>query len=141
MFQRLEPWSGLEVCDLFAGIGALGIEALSRGAASVDFVDNDQLAGKLIKRNLTKAGVEDQARVIRADALQYLAQCHSFYDVILADPPYADYEWSDILELAAPLLKDEGRFVMELPNYSQVPANIDTRKYGKSKVCLWTRTN
>jgi len=139
VFQRLEPWSGLEVCDLFAGIGSLGIEALSRGAAMVDFVDNDPVAGKVIMRNLAKAGVEDQANIIQLDVEQFLSNCRSSYDVIMADPPYGNYVWADLFNRASALLKEAGIFVMELPTYSAVPDEVDSRKYGKTKVCIWQK--
>ncbi|MFC1480771.1 RsmD family RNA methyltransferase [Candidatus Neomarinimicrobiota bacterium] len=139
VFQRLEPWTGLEVCDLFAGIGSLGIEALSRGAATVDFVDRDAVAGQLIKRNLAKAATEDRANVIQLDVEQFLANCRSSYDVIMADPSYGAYEWADLLNLVAELLKENGKFVMELPTYSVVPDDVDTRQYGKTKVCIWQK--
>jgi 16S rRNA (guanine966-N2)-methyltransferase len=139
VFQRLEPWGGLEVCDLFAGIGSLGIEALSRGAAMVDFVDNDPVAGKLIMRNLAKAGAEDRANIIRLDAEQFLSNCPNSYDIIMADPPYGDYAWADLFNRASALLKAAGKFVMELPVYSVVPEEVDTRNYGKTKVCIWQK--
>ncbi len=139
VFQRLEPWTGRQVCDLFAGIGALGIEALSRGAAALDFVDNNPLAGKLIRRNLEKAGAGDRSNIIQLDVDQFLANCHNSYDVIMADPPYGDYEWADLLNRSSPLLKKDGKFVMELPTYAVVPDTVDTRQYGKTKVCIWQK--
>ena len=75
---------GLRVLDLFAGTGALGIEALSRGAADAVFVDTDPAPAQ---RNLDAIGVG--ARVDRRDALQWLKQANSRFDLVFADPPYS----------------------------------------------------
>ena len=85
--SRLGSFDDLRVADLFAGSGALGLEALSRGAASVTFVDNDSKAQAAIRANVAKLGVGDQARVVGGSALA-LPRSEGF-DLILADPPYA----------------------------------------------------
>ncbi len=87
---------GLQVADLFAGSGALGIEALSRGAASVTFVDRDPLCLAAIRRNLESVGLDDgersgDATVVRADVDTWVATTASRYDLVLCDPPY-DYD-------------------------------------------------
>jgi 16S rRNA (guanine966-N2)-methyltransferase len=95
---------GLQVADLFAGSGALGIEALSRGAASVTFVDRDPLCLAAIRRNLESVGLDDgprsgEATVVRADVDTWVATTASRYDLILCDPPY-DYDgWPTLVGL------------------------------------------
>ena len=85
--------------DLFAGSGALGVEALSRGAASVTFVDSDSSALAAIKANLAVVGdLQARASVIRREALQYCASAPEV-DVVLADPPYQFASWSPLLSL------------------------------------------
>ena len=80
---------GTDVVDLFAGSGALGIEALSRGAASVTFVDSSLAAVRAVEANVTGTGLDPaQTRVVRADVLVWLEQPHRF-DLALCDPPYA----------------------------------------------------
>lgn len=82
---------GAVVLDLFAGTGALGLEALSRGAARVDFVERDAGALDVLRRNVADLGVDADCRIIRADALRYVAGLPpGAYDVALADPPYRD---------------------------------------------------
>jgi 16S rRNA (guanine966-N2)-methyltransferase len=83
--SRLGSFEDLRVADLFAGSGALGFEALSRGAASVTFVDNDATAGAAIRRNADKLGIEP--RILSGSALA-LPRSPPF-DLIFADPPYA----------------------------------------------------
>jgi 16S rRNA (guanine966-N2)-methyltransferase len=83
--SRLGSFEDLRVADLFAGSGALGFEALSRGAASVTFVDNDATAGAAIRRNAAKLGIEPS--ILSGSALT-LPRSPPF-DLIFADPPYA----------------------------------------------------
>jgi len=82
---------GARVLDLFSGTGALGIEALSRGATACLFVENDRMAVRLIEENLRRLGFAEAARVWQADALQLaprLAAIHEAFDLVFAGPPY-----------------------------------------------------
>ena len=89
--------NGLVVVDLFAGSGALGIEALSRGAASVVFVDSAAAAVRAVTANITGAGLDPgRTEVVRADVLRYLGRPHRF-DLALCDPPYAFEDWEALL--------------------------------------------
>ncbi|MGI9390845.1 MAG: 16S rRNA (guanine(966)-N(2))-methyltransferase RsmD [Boseongicola sp.] len=82
------PVQGAEVLDLFAGTGALGLEALSRGAAKVTFVENGPVAGRLLVANIKKARAEDETRVIRGDATR-LGTADNPATLVFLDPPYA----------------------------------------------------
>jgi 16S rRNA (guanine966-N2)-methyltransferase len=93
----------LQVVDLFAGTGALGIEALSRGAASVTFVDGDPRSLDLVRTNLAAVGLPDAERdgfatVIRADVDAWVATTASRYDLVLCDPPYAYEGWPTLFD-------------------------------------------
>ena len=82
--------SACRVCDLFAGTGGLGIEALSRGATDALFVENDPKAARLIRENLQKSKLSDQSILVQENALKWLEQpCPEAFEVIIADPPYA----------------------------------------------------
>ena len=85
--SRIGSFEGIRVADLFAGSGALGLEALSRGAANVSFVESDAKAVATIRRNAEKLGSTDRIRVIAGSALS-LPPSEPF-DLIFADPPYA----------------------------------------------------
>ena len=87
LFSVLGDVEGLAVLDLFAGSGALGIEALSRGAASATFVDEDPKAIAAIRRNLEAAGID--ADVHRRDAVAFLRSASGEYALVLIDPPYS----------------------------------------------------
>jgi 16S rRNA (guanine(966)-N(2))-methyltransferase RsmD len=79
---------GRRVLDLFAGSGQLGIEALSRGAASAVFVDRNRAAAALVERNLRTTRLLERARVVRGDALVFLAAAGERFDLAFLDPPY-----------------------------------------------------
>ena len=88
---------GARVLDLFAGTGALGIEALSRGAKEATFVDADPAAVAAIRANLAATGLTG-GTVILADALRFLADPGGEFDLAFADPPYAFSAWADVLD-------------------------------------------
>jgi len=88
---------GAAVADLFAGSGAMGVEALSRGAASVTFVDNSLPAVRAVKANVTGTGLDpERTHVVRADVVEWLLRPHRF-DLALCDPPYAFDAWEELL--------------------------------------------
>lgn len=91
---------GISVLDLFAGSGAMGIEALSRGAARAVFVDRGADALDAVRSNLEALGLADRATVVRADALAWLATpagSGNGFDLALCDPPYAFEAWEELL--------------------------------------------
>jgi 16S rRNA (guanine966-N2)-methyltransferase len=87
---------GSVVLDLFAGSGSLGIEALSRGAKRVLFVEAGRNAARLLEENLAALGCEESAEVLQTDALEYLRAAREKADLIFADPPYVFEETADI---------------------------------------------
>lgn len=103
LFQILGDLSGLAVLDLYAGTGALGIEALSRGAARATFVEVDRSALKALRQNLEALGLEASSRVLGSPVERALSSLRSSgpYDLVLADPPWADL---DVLVRALPTL-------------------------------------
>jgi 16S rRNA (guanine966-N2)-methyltransferase len=113
LFSILGDVSGARVLDLFAGSGALGIEALSRGAASATFVERDARAAALVRRNLDSLGIEGE--VVRRDALAFLRSAEGPYDLVLVDPPYdsASRLAGPLSELLPPLLSEDARIVTE----------------------------
>ncbi len=105
------------VLDLFGGTGQLGIEALSRGAASAVFVDAGEAACRLIRENLKRTKMEPCASVIRCDYLAYLARCREQFDIVLLDPPYAEVFLENALKKLTEIdiLKSGGIIVAERP--------------------------
>jgi 16S rRNA (guanine966-N2)-methyltransferase len=118
LFSILGDVSGARVLDLYAGSGALGIEALSRGAASATFVDKDPRALAAIRRNLDAVGAEGKVR--RRDALGFLTAAGGRYDLVLIDPPY-----DSAARLAGPLAE---RLPAVLAEGARVVTESDKRK-------------
>jgi 16S rRNA (guanine966-N2)-methyltransferase len=126
---------GATVVDLFAGTGALGIEALSRGAAHVTFVDRDPAAAATIRDNLAAVGLaEAPSEVVRADALKWLDRGDQAFDLALCDPPYDFRAWERLLDgLSAGLAVLESSLPLEVPPGWVVRT---TKRYGGSVVTL-----
>lgn len=122
------------VIDLFAGTGALGIEALSRGAAHATFVDNAPVALQCIETNVEAIGFGDQATVVRSDASRFTG---GHFDIAFIDPPYTWNGWSELLtELDADLVLCEARGEVELPSPWQL---VRSDRYGTTVVTLGQR--
>lgn len=101
------------VLDLFSGTGSLGIEALSRGADKCIFVDNNDIAIKLIKDNLQ--GIDGNKEIIHSDYMEFLKKCKQKFDIVILDPPYmTDYGIEAINTiLTLDLLNDNGIILFE----------------------------
>ncbi len=124
---------GARVLDLFAGSGALGIEALSRGAATADFVEIHRMALTVLKANIKTLKLDDRAAVQRLDALKYVERLHpGQYDVAFADPPYAGEQAARLVALfrVNPFARI---FSIEHPADQPIPGD-DTRRYGDTAV-------
>jgi 16S rRNA (guanine(966)-N(2))-methyltransferase RsmD len=113
LFNWLGPnLAGAACLDLFAGSGALGFEALSRGAASVVMVENNAMALRALRENATKLGAEN-ATIVRGDALEFARGARSRFDVVFVDPPYRLGLQATALGLAAGFLAEGGRVYVE----------------------------
>jgi 16S rRNA (guanine966-N2)-methyltransferase len=118
LFNILAPRiAGARVLDGFAGTGAVGIEALSRGAAHVTFVEQDRRAAALIQANVAVCGVREDTEadynVVQGDVVAALRNGSALFDLILLDPPYELQSISPTLEAAATRLSAEGLLVLE----------------------------
>jgi 16S rRNA (guanine966-N2)-methyltransferase len=135
--QRLP---GARVLDLYCGTGALGIEALSRGAARAVLVDSDP---RLARANVEALGIGARAAVVRADALRFLRRNEEQFDLILCDPPYniADRLEGDLDLLIPPRLAGGGRVIVESPVRRPVALGsleLETeRRYGEALVRVY----
>jgi 16S rRNA (guanine966-N2)-methyltransferase len=142
LFSILGPGSveGTRVLDLFAGSGALGIEALSRGAAEVVFVDSSSAAVAAVRRNLARLGIEGSVR--RQDALVYLrgaSRDARLYDLVFLDPPYrhASALGPELSAALRPVLAPDARVVAESDRRSPLEldlALLDERRYGDTLI-------
>jgi 16S rRNA (guanine(966)-N(2))-methyltransferase RsmD len=144
VFNIVAPWvEDARVLDLYAGSGAMGLEALSRGAASVVFVDSDADAVRAIERNLQKLWLT-RGTVLRVDATTSLAQESTAgrkYDLVLADPPYEMTDYDTLARYLPRVLADDGLLVLESASRSEPEiAGLGvrtTRKYGSTRVTVF----
>lgn len=121
---------GLAFCDLYAGTGSLGLEALSRGAHSVTFVENNRFALEVLRMNVAALGFSEVGEVVAGDAIAFLRRGARF-DVILADPPYSDDPWNEIFELAdAQAVVTESERPIGAAQVSRRWRRIREREYG-----------
>ena len=151
VFGRLPDLEGARVLDLFAGTGALGIEALSRGAASAAFVERARPALACLEENLAGLGLAERARVVRGavlPALARLAREGARFDLVLMDPPYGAPDAAPALHALARtgLLAPAGTLVLETSRRhppDRVPglALADERLYGDTLVARYVRSD
>ncbi|MDF2459587.1 MAG: putative Ribosomal small subunit methyltransferase [Nitrospira sp.] len=139
LFSILGPRvSGSRFLDLYAGTGAVGIEALSRGAIVVTFVESDPTAMQVLHNNLTTCGLLEQAELRREPAEQFLRQRqwqHAPYEIVFADPPYADPQAVELVlgGWTIGLLTPDAVMVIEQDARAELPAATNdarfTRRY------------
>jgi len=135
---------GRRVLDLFAGTGQLGIECLSRGAASAMFVDQSRDAVKIIKDNLKTCGFE--APVLQMNSVDFLSSCGKF-DLIFVDPPYDSGLYEKVLETinSVDILSDGGIIICEARKENELPKmklpykKVKEYRYSKVKICTYTK--
>ena len=117
LFNWLQPvLPGARVLDLFAGSGALGLEALSRGAREALLVERDPALAEALRQVVCRLHAGDEATVARADVLALLrAPLHGRFDVVFLDPPFAAGLWAEVLRLLPPWLADDAWLYLEAP--------------------------
>ena len=149
IFSALGDITNAQVLDLYAGSGAMGLEALSRGAKKATFVDVSPLAVKVIKTNLDSLKIhEEEYRLIKdkdSNALKMFREENTKFDLIFLDPPYDLGQYQDIVNqlIADDLLNKNAVIVIEA-NHDVDLENIDYQKkkayhYGDIKVCIYWR--
>ena len=145
LISRLGNMKNLSVLDLFAGSGAMGLEALSRGAGSATFIDQNKEAVGLIRKNMTTAQLTEHAEVIQSEVLNGINKQSGAFDLIFMDPPYSEQNIKDILLLLAEkaILKPGGVLCVETAQSTRLPETvppliqIDRRKYGSTSITLY----
>ncbi|HET6465537.1 MAG TPA: 16S rRNA (guanine(966)-N(2))-methyltransferase RsmD [Nitrospiria bacterium] len=133
--------------DLFAGTGAIGIEALSRGAARVEFVESDRAMADILEKNLTACGFHGRAEIHRTDAFKFLKQAHGPYDLIFADPPYHAWHLKKLLPAVerGDMISQGGLLIVEhfrkiaLPDPVGNLRIVRSYEYGDTVLTLYVR--
>ncbi|HVC86763.1 MAG TPA: 16S rRNA (guanine(966)-N(2))-methyltransferase RsmD [Gaiellaceae bacterium] len=140
-FNLVGPVDGADVLDLYAGSGGLGLEALSRGAATATFVESDRDACRTISANLDKLKL--RGTVLCQDAARAASRDRRRYDLVLCDPPY-DYDHAKLAPHLAGLLSDDGVLVYESSGRADpldLPGLVvrTSRKYGSARLTLYEK--
>ncbi len=147
LFNALGPVTGLVVLDLFAGSGALGLEALSRGASSCVFVESDAAVATVLKENIRLLDFGGASRVVVSDyrqAVKSQMEPAKGFDLLFVDPPYrilAEVEGA-LTPFVASLLGESGAMVIESDSASQASfglATVFARTYGDTKITMVVR--
>lgn len=131
------------VLDLFAGSGALGLEALSRGAKFCDFVDMSKDAVNIIKKNIDKCGMKEVSKVHQVDFKNIVKFTDKKYDFVFLDPPYSKDMGIDALKLIDKCTTDDCTVILETDYTDNVPDNVgvfikyDSRKYGRTIISFF----
>lgn len=130
------------VVDLFAGSGALGIEALSRGAARATFVERDGAALRSVRDNLATTDLTGRAEVVRTDALTHVRNGRGDADLVLADPPYAFDRWDELLAAVRSRWPDAVVVAESDRDVEPPPGGVvlRRRRYGGTVVTIMTLT-
>jgi 16S rRNA (guanine966-N2)-methyltransferase len=145
-FSLIGPVEGAAILDLFAGTGALGLEALSRGAATCVFVEQDRAAARVIQANLEKLRLTGAVVLARdvASALAEEGDRGRRYDLVLADPPYVDWESHApfLARLVPEVLAEDGLLVVETASRvePELPLRlVATRRYGSARITVYAK--
>jgi 16S rRNA (guanine966-N2)-methyltransferase len=144
MFNSIgEEVRGAVVLDAFAGSGSVGLEAISRGAASATFLDKDPLAGRILEENIKTLGVKSQAITFHGGVGAWTTRTNVKYDIIIADPPYNDMQLSTVVKLFK-LLKPNGLMVLSYPGRGERPTELETvvvdnRSYGTASLAYYRK--
>lgn len=136
---------GRHVLDLFAGTGQLGIEALSRNAASATFIDNSSASIQTVKANLQKTGLFAKAKVLYTDYEMYLKNCKQKYDIAFLDPPYHEGIMEKALRLTAQNMSEHGIIICEHYIHQYMPQEVEgfflhkSHKFGKTIISVYRK--
>ena len=137
IFQILEPFDGKEVLDLYAGLGTLGIEAMSRGASRAVFVEQNRRVFKVLKKN-TELFDYEKCDLFLSDAVQFVNQMkNQYFDIIFADPPYTQVQYNSMKEKVERILKPGGIFCMEMKKEPIESLDARVKHYGSTQVVFW----
>ena len=145
LFNVLGDLDGLTVLDAFAGSGALGFEAISRGAAHVTLIDSDRVAQKTMEQNIKSLGLSGETKLIKASANAWLSTNESaLFDIVLCDPPYASVQVS-LLKRLANTVGNQGIAVFSLPPRTALELSPEefvleaSKDYGDARLVFYRR--
>lgn len=140
---------GMRVLDLYAGTGAFGIEALSRGAASAEFVERDERRCQEVRHSLSRLGYQGRGKVHRGDALKVVERLEGEFNLVFADPPYGEDPFRELAQglTKGGLVAGDATLYLEHSRKLELPRTLPgvvletTRKYGDAAVSVYRRAS
>lgn len=145
LFNKImDDIDGATILDAFAGSGAVGLEALSRGATSAVFVEKDHIAQRIIEQNIALLRLDrDEARLIKGPVAAVAGRLDQSFDIIFADPPYHDPQLPAVIRLFD-LLRPGGVLVLSYPETIELPEDSrvvleENRAYGNAHLAFYRR--
>ena len=136
---------GRRILDMFCGCGQLGIEALSRGAASAVFVDISRASISVTEENLTTTGFRSVSKTVLANSLEYLDRTSEIFDIAFLDPPYQAGILEDAVLKTTTIMSDYGKIFCEHPSELKMPEKIGNftlckiYRYGKTIITVYQK--
>lgn len=146
IFNVIQDWTDeAQVADIFAGSGSFGIEAISRGAKQVTFVDLNNNAIKAIEKNIASVKIIEPWRVVKQDAIEFVNKTSMKFDVVFCDPPYAMENFDTFIETLgkSDILAEDGILIIEHYSKNQLPetfGNLELyrdKKFGKTIISMY----
>lgn len=143
LFNTLGDIDGLNVLDAFAGSGALGLEAISRGAEQVTLIDNDRNAQRTITGNIAQLDVGRQTKLVQASTSAWLSTTDQTFDIVICDPPY-DKPHLELINQLADRVKPAGLLIVSLPPTTKLElpdsyALVASKDYGDASLRFYRR--
>jgi len=142
LFDTLINIENKDVLDLFCGVGTLGIEALSRGAKSVTFVDNNYNAISILKKNLSLLSITDNYTIRHIDVMKFFSINDISFDIIIADPPYNRFSFIDLMPFITEILGKDGLFCYETSSKEKEhleKLNLKMKNFGSTQLIYWRK--
>ena len=138
LFDSIQDLANPDVLDLFCGVGSLGIEAYSRGAKSIVFVDNSNKSINILKKNIILLSMTTESCVVNSDVFKFLKNNVRTFDLIIADPPYAKFVFSDFIPFVSKILNPGGVFCYETSKKEKIEClSSKVKKIGDTKLIYW----
>ena len=126
------------ILDLCCGVGTLGLEAISRGALSVDFVDNNKNSINILKKNIELLEIDNSCTIFNSDMFRFLKKHDSKYDIIFADPPYYKYNFFELFPMISRLINENGILIYESEKFKVgEQGSIKIKTFGNTQIIIF----
>ena len=140
IMDSIRDFDKKSVLDLFAGIGTLGLESISRGSEKVKFVEKNNRIIKVLEKNLDMFNLSNKSTKIKSDVLKFFNNECEKYDIIFADPPYGEYSFDTLHPLVSNIMNNRGIFCYESEKQEiKKRQDVKIKHYGNTQIILWKK--